>query len=53
MGLFWLGLVLLLFVLSGLCMASGKDGRRRFVRGALSLMCLPVSTLITLLRRCR
>ena len=48
MSLFWLGLVLLLFVLSGLCMASGKDGRRRFLGGVAALVYFPIAVLLAL-----
>ena len=48
---FWL--ILAVFLLAGLCLARGKADRRRFLSGVVSLLTLPVATLLSLIHKCR
>lgn len=44
-------IVLLVFLTAGLCLAKGH--RRRFLRDVAALLCLPVATLISLIKKCK
>ena len=46
-------LVMLAFLIAGLCLAKNKVGCRRFLGGVLALLYLPVGTLVNLIRRCK
>ena len=45
-------LILLAFVGCGLCLAGGKEGRRRFFTTVGEWLYLPIATIISLVKKC-
>ncbi|MBQ7089186.1 MAG: hypothetical protein IJN04_06060 [Clostridia bacterium] len=50
MAMLW---ILLAFLVTGLCLAKGKTGRRRFLGDVAEWLSAPIGTLLSLLRRCK
>ena len=46
-------LVVLVFLLVGVCLARGRDGCRRFFADVAALLYLPIGTLVMLIKKCK